>query len=260
VALILITGLGLFAAVLAHEYRVGDIAVIHPWARATIGQVKNGVAYLTISNEGESADRLVGVTTTAAKKAALHTQITENDVIKMRPVESIEVSPSAPTVLEPGGLHIMLMGVHKPLKAGEHFPLTLTFEQAGQVEVTVKIAEGAAGSSDHGVQSHQSHEIDDDQEVSPRVIEVRIENRKVVAPSKTIRITEGDMIELRWTSDEPVELHLHGYDLELHVRPDEPAAMVIEAYATGRFPITSHGWGEGGHGHDALTHLEVYPD
>jgi hypothetical protein len=92
-----------------------------------------------------------------------------------------------------------------------------------------------------------------------RVIDVRIENRKVVAPREAIRITEGDVIELRWTSDEPVELHLHGYDLEAHVRPDEPAAMVIEAHATGRFPITSHGWGEGGHGHDALTYLEVYP-
>ena len=97
------------------------------------------------------------------------------------------------------------------------------------------------------------------QKAPQRVIEVQINNRKVVAPGRKIRITEGDVIELRWTSDEPVELHVHGYDLELHVRPDEPAAMVIEAYATGRYPITSHGWGKGGHGHDALTYLEIYP-
>ncbi len=93
-----------------------------------------------------------------------------------------------------------------------------------------------------------------------RAIDVRIENRKVVAPMAAIRITEGDVIELRWTSDEAVELHLHGYNLEIHVWPNAPVAMVIEAYATGRFPITSHGWGEGGHGHDVLTYLEVYPD
>ncbi len=92
-----------------------------------------------------------------------------------------------------------------------------------------------------------------------RAIDVRIENRKVVAPMAAIRLTEGDMVELRWTSDEPVELHLHGYNLKIQVRPDAPAAMVIEASATGRFPITSHGWGAGGHGHDALTYLEVYP-
>ncbi len=92
-----------------------------------------------------------------------------------------------------------------------------------------------------------------------QAIDVRIEDRKVVAPTAAIRITEGDTVELRWTSDEPVELHLHGYDLKFQVRPDAPAAMVIEASATGRFPITSHGWGAGGHGHDALTYLEVYP-
>ena len=91
-----------------------------------------------------------------------------------------------------------------------------------------------------------------------RMIEVRIENRKVVAFSGAIRITEGDVIELRSTSDEAVELHFHGYDLTLHVRPEEPAAMVIEAYATGRFPITSHSWGAGRHGHDALIYLEVH--
>ena len=92
-----------------------------------------------------------------------------------------------------------------------------------------------------------------------RVIELRIENRKVVKPKNAVRVTEGDVVELRWTSNEPAELHLHGYDLKIHVRPGEPAVMVIKAHATGRFPITSHGWGEGGHGHDALTYLEVYP-
>ena len=97
------------------------------------------------------------------------------------------------------------------------------------------------------------------QEAPRRVIEVRIENRKVGAPGEAIRITEGEVIELRWTSDEPVELHFHGYDLKHHVRPDKPVTVVIKAYATGRFPITSHGWGKGGHGHDALTYLEIYP-
>ena len=98
------------------------------------------------------------------------------------------------------------------------------------------------------------------QESSRRVIEARIVNRTVHEPAEAIRINEGDVVELRWTSDEAVELHLHGYDIELHVRPGEPATMIIEAIHTGRFPITSHGWGEGGHGHDALTYLEVYPD
>ena len=102
------------------------------------------------------------------------------------------------------------------------------------------------------------------EEPPAKVIEARIAQRQVVAPPEAlegaIRITQGQVIELRWTSDETVELHLHGYDLELHVTPDAPAAMIIEAFAAGRFPITSHGWGDAGHGHDALTYLEVYPD
>lgn len=98
------------------------------------------------------------------------------------------------------------------------------------------------------------------QEAAPRVIDVRIEKRRVVEPTEAIRITQGELIELRWTSDEAAELHLHGYDIELEVKPGEPAGMVVEAYASGRFPITSHRWGDGGHSHDALTFLEVYPE
>ena len=97
------------------------------------------------------------------------------------------------------------------------------------------------------------------QEASQKVIDVRIENRQVVEPQEAIRATQGDVIELRWTSDEASELHLHGYDIELQIKPGEPASMIVEAYASGRFPITSHGWGDGGHGHDALIFLEVYP-
>jgi hypothetical protein len=92
-----------------------------------------------------------------------------------------------------------------------------------------------------------------------QVVEILIEGRKVIAPVDTITITEGDLVELRWTSDEQVELHLHGYDLELTVLPNEPSVIAFEAFASGRFPITSHGWGKGGHSHDALTYLEVHP-
>lgn len=97
------------------------------------------------------------------------------------------------------------------------------------------------------------------QNSTPRVIQVKIEKRKVVVPKRAIRITENERVELRWSSDEMVKLHLHGYDKELKVRPGKPASMSIKARATGRFPITSHGWGQGGHGHHALTYLEVHP-
>jgi hypothetical protein len=93
----------------------------------------------------------------------------------------------------------------------------------------------------------------------PRVIDVRIEKRKVVSPKGAIRVTQRDVVELRFSTDETVKLHLHGYDKELEVAPGKPAVLSITAHATGRFPISSHGWGHHGHGHHALTYLEVYP-
>ena len=92
-----------------------------------------------------------------------------------------------------------------------------------------------------------------------RIIEIRIEGRTVVAPTNTIKMNEGDLVELHWTSDEYVELHLHGYDMKLTVLPGKPGIMAFEAFASGRFPITSHAWGKGGHGHDAIMYFEVYP-
>ena len=123
----------------AHDFKLGDLMVDHPWARASIGQAKAGAAYLTIVNGGSEADRLIAAATPAAKRTELHTHIMKDGVMKMREVEAVEVAPGEPTVLQPGGLHVMLMGLKAPLSEGETFPLTLTFEKAGSLEVTVKI-------------------------------------------------------------------------------------------------------------------------
>lgn len=92
-----------------------------------------------------------------------------------------------------------------------------------------------------------------------RLIDVVIRGRRVVSPAGAIRLTRGEVVELRVRSDERAELHLHGYDRELRVVPGKTASMVLFAHATGRFALTSHGWRAGGHRHDALTYIEVYP-
>ena len=97
------------------------------------------------------------------------------------------------------------------------------------------------------------------QESERRVVNVRIKGRRVIAPKGPIRVAQYDVVELRWVSNERTQLHLHGYDIKLEVRPGETAKMIVRAGIAGRFPITSHGWGEHGHGHNALTYLEVYP-
>jgi periplasmic copper chaperone A len=128
----------------AHEYKLGDLRIGHPWARATPGHSPNGAAYLTLSTEGAQSDRLTSVATPVAAKAELHTHLMEGNVMKMRPVEAIEIAPGAPIVLQPGGLHVMLMGLKAPLKEGDRFPLTLTFEHAGNIEVEVVVEKPGA--------------------------------------------------------------------------------------------------------------------
>lgn len=127
------------------------IVVSDAWARATPNGAKTGAAYVTVANHGAGADRLVSVSTPVADMAQLHTMINDNGVMKMRPVAGIEVKPGAQIALKPGGYHVMLMGLKQPLAEGQSFPLTLTFEKAGAVETTVKIAKaGAMSGGDMG--------------------------------------------------------------------------------------------------------------
>ncbi len=125
--------------VLAHDVKVGDLVIMEPWARATIGQVKTGAVYLTVNNHGAAGDRLLAVSTPVAAMAHLHSNIVDAGVMKMRPVEAIDIEAKGSTTLEPGGVHVMLMGVRNPLEEGDVFPMTLTFETAGSVDVEVHV-------------------------------------------------------------------------------------------------------------------------
>ncbi|MGP1257119.1 MAG: copper chaperone PCu(A)C [Kiloniellales bacterium] len=135
------------ATAIAHDYKVGAISIDHPWARASMGMAKAGAAYMVLTNNGSAPDRLLSASAEVADAVELHTHLMEDGVMRMRQVQAIEVAPGAPSVLEPGGLHVMLIGLKQPLAAGETFPMTLTFEQAG--EVTVEVAVEAMGSG-HG--------------------------------------------------------------------------------------------------------------
>jgi hypothetical protein len=101
-----------------------------------------------------------------------------------------------------------------------------------------------------------------------RGFELRIERRRVPPASRALRVTEGERVELRWTSDEPLVLHLHGYDIETRVAPDRPAVTAFTARLTGRFPVAIHADAPGrsgsaakgsGHHHVNLLHVEVHP-
>ena len=138
----------------AHEYKLGDLLIDHPWARASIGKAPNGAAYMTITTEGTETDRLLAVESDVANRVELHNHLMVDGVMKMRPVAAIEVAPGEPTLLQPGGLHVMLMGLKAPLKKGESFPMTLVFERAGKVEVEIKIEDA----TETGAPSGQEHD------------------------------------------------------------------------------------------------------
>ncbi len=116
-----------------------NLQIKNIWARATPPGVMTGVAYFTIMNIGTVADRLVGVESTIAKKAQMHTHLMADNIMRMRHVKKIDVMPNMPLTLRPGGYHIMLIGLKKSLSPGEHFPLTLIFENAGKIKVVAKV-------------------------------------------------------------------------------------------------------------------------
>ncbi len=115
------------------------------WARATPPGVSVGAAYLTIAG-GSTNDRLVGADTDRATMVQLHTVEGSNGVAAMRQVDGVAVPTGKQVALAPGGTHIMLMGLTRPLVAGETFPLQLRFENAGEQVVQVSVR--AAGEPD----------------------------------------------------------------------------------------------------------------
>jgi len=124
----------------AQEVKAGDLVIEHPWARATPGGAKVGGAYLTITNKGTVADKMLGGSSPAAKRVEVHEMAMKNDVMTMRPLANgLSIGPGQTVTLAPGGYHIMLMDLNRPLKQGQQVPITLRFEKAGTVDVTFDV-------------------------------------------------------------------------------------------------------------------------
>lgn len=133
--------------------KAGDIAVEQPFARATPAKV--GGVFLTLKNTGGAADKLLKAASPVADAVELHTHVKDGDAMRMRPVENIPVPAHGQTALEPGGYHIMLIGLKQPLKEGTQFPLTLTFEKAGSVTIQVPVMKaGSMGDAGAGGHKH----------------------------------------------------------------------------------------------------------
>ena len=143
-------------AVAAHEFKAGSITIEHPWARPAAKG--NGAAYFGLENDGATADRLIGVSTDIAGSAELHSSAVDaQGMASMRPVQGVDLPPGGHAQFAPGGLHVMLVGLREPLVAGQSFPLTLRFEQAGDVIVTVAVEKKASHGQGPGMDMQHQH-------------------------------------------------------------------------------------------------------
>lgn len=139
-ALLLLGFCSLSGAAGAHDYRIGSLHIDHPWAIATPNGAKVGAGYLTITNEGTEPDRLVALTSPAARKVTLHGSMKEGDVVKMRTLDKgIEIKPGETVELKPEGAHVMFEGLRAPLLEAGRVQGTLVFEKAGSIDVDYAI-------------------------------------------------------------------------------------------------------------------------
>ena len=117
----------------------GGLEVTDAWARPSPSVSDAGALYVTISNDGSEDDVLLSTQTDRCGTSQLHNTVMEDGVMSMVHVESLVVPSGGALLMEPGGLHVMCMGLTQPLEVGETFDVTLTFAEAGDRNIEVSV-------------------------------------------------------------------------------------------------------------------------
>ena len=143
----------LAAPVRAEDVKAGDLVITQAWSRATPSGAKVAGGYLTVENKGSTADRLVSGSGVVAGRVEIHEMAMDGGVMTMRPLDKgIVIDPGKTVKFAPGGNHLMLMDLKTPLKQGDKVPLTLQFEKAGKVNVSLDV-QGVGAKAPGGDQS-----------------------------------------------------------------------------------------------------------
>ena len=129
----------------AHEYKVGELEIAHPWSQELPPNAPTVAAYFVIHNQGKTADRLLSADTPIAGEAQLHEHVMQNDMMKMQHVPSVEIPAGGEVTFAPMAYHVMLLNLkdRSLLTDGKRFPMTLHFEKAGDVKVDVAVQKQA---------------------------------------------------------------------------------------------------------------------
>jgi copper(I)-binding protein len=122
---------------LAVATAAAQVKVDHAWARPTVQGQQSGGGFFSATSE--AGDRLLGGSTPMAQRLELHSMAMQGDVMQMRQIDAIELPPGKTVALQPGGLHLMFVGLTQPLAVGSKVPVTLKFEKAGEVKVEFEV-------------------------------------------------------------------------------------------------------------------------
>ena len=138
----------------AQEVKAAVLVITQAWSRATPGGAKVAGGFLTIENKGTAPDRLVSASADIVGKVEIHEMAMNKGVMTMRPLDKgLVIEPGKTVKLAPGGYHLMLMDLKQPLKQGDKVPLTLEFEKAGKVALSLDVqgvgAQAPAGGMKH---------------------------------------------------------------------------------------------------------------
>ena len=138
----------------AEDVKAGDLVITQAWSRATPGGAKIAGGYLTIENKGSVPDRLIKGAADISGRIEVHEMAMNNGVMTMRELDKgLAIEPGKTVKLAPGGYHLMLMDLKGALKQGDKVPVTLEFEKAGKVNLSLDVqgvgAQAPAGGHDH---------------------------------------------------------------------------------------------------------------
>jgi len=130
----------------AETVTAGNLVITDAWARASIGLRRPGAVFMTIRNQGSVADVLSAIETPQAGQAEMHRSQISNGIISMVLAGPVKIPAGGEVHLAPGGLHVMLMKLTKPLIEGNRFSLTLVFKNTGRIKISVPVLSlGALG-------------------------------------------------------------------------------------------------------------------
>jgi len=140
---LLVLALAALGLVTAGAASANPIAVSDGWTRPAAAGL-NGAGYITVINRGSRPDRLMSASSAVASAVSIHRSLQVGGVMTMRTLPFVEVGAGSRVTFAPGGLHLMLEGLRRPLRAGESVPVSLSFAKAGQVSARLEVRAATA--------------------------------------------------------------------------------------------------------------------